>query len=61
MITSLMVIPGLSYGNPEWMDEYYRGCRILDAQMEKIQESLLSSVFFCLPSGVVPHPYRAGW
>ncbi|MGB3944536.1 MAG: hypothetical protein WBK88_07080 [Methanothrix sp.] len=61
MMTSLMVLPGLQSGNPEWIERYLIDCDILDGQMTETKVSMMAATFFSLPMGTTPPVYRAGW
>lgn len=61
MLSSLIVLPGLRFGNPEWVYEYEIASSILDGQMLEAEESIMAGTFFSLPSGVEPSVYREGW
>jgi hypothetical protein len=61
IITSLMVLPGVGKGCPEWTEKYVASCGILDGQLFETKFAMKGTSFALMPPGRPSPTYLAGW
>ncbi len=59
--TSMMVLPGIGRGCPEWVTEYETDCGILDGQLFEAKFAMKGASFALMPAGRPSPSYLAGW